>query len=209
MKQEKIIWKFQSKTWKFGFVIPDDRSYYWWDFFVNIINFNHANDWDKVEALEIENSKWKKPEAKIVKVINWTDNQKKGSKEVIKIIEGIYTWWNWNFWFIDVEWQKKWYFVYWDKKNWAIDWDKVKAEVIMFKGKEEAIVKELLWQEVEIIEWIFKDNDRFWFVIPDDKSGDIFIAGSRKWEASNWDKVNVKIIKKWWKNPEWVIVKVL
>lgn len=85
----------------------------------------------------------------------------------------------------------------------------MKAEVIIFKGKEEAVVKEILWKEDEIKTWIYKDNDRFGFVICDDQSWDIFIAGSRKADAQNWDRVEVKIIKKWWKNPEWVITKIL
>ena len=114
-----------------------------------------------------------------------------------------------NFWFIDIEGQQKWYFVYWNKKAWAIDWDTVKAEIIMFKDKEEAIVIEILSKEDEIKQWVFRDNEKFWFVLSNDDSWDIFIAGSRKWNAQNWDKVEVKIIKRWGKNPEGIIIKVL
>jgi hypothetical protein len=46
-------------------------------------------------------------------------------------------------------------------------------------------------------------------VQPDDKSGDIFIAGSRKGYAVNGDKVEVKIIKRGGKNPEGLILQVL
>jgi len=128
---------------------------------------------------------------------------------VLKIVEGIYSGWDGNFWFIDVEGQTQGYFVYGKKKNWAQDWDKVQAEVVEFKGKDEAIVIKILWQEEELLEWVFKDNDRFGFVLPDDRSSDIFIAGSRKWEAQDRDRVEVKIIKRGGKNPEGIITKVL
>ena len=85
---------------------------------------------------------------------------------------------------------------YWKKKNWAEDWDSVKAEVTDFNWKPEAIVIEIMWQKQELLEWVFKDNDRFGFVLPDDKSWDIFIAWSRKGEAEEWDRVEVNIIKR-------------
>jgi exoribonuclease R len=207
MKKEVIIWKFQSKAEHFGFVIPEERAYWGGDFFVNKDNFNGAKDGDKVEARELLNSKWKKPEAKILSVIGWKKKVEK--KPVLKVVEWIYSWWDGNFWFVDVEWQEQGYFVYGKKKNGAEDGDRVKAEVVDFKWKEEAIVIEVLGQETETLEWVFKDNDRFGFVIPDDKSWDIFIAGSRKWEAQDRDRVEVKIIKRWGKNPEWLITKVL
>ena len=207
MKKEIIIWKFQSKNWYFGFVIPDDRGFRWWDFFVDEKNFNKAEDWDKVESILLEKSKWKKPEVKILKVLIWKN--KTVLNPVIKIIEGIYTGWKWSYWFIDIEGQKKWYFVYGKKKKWAQDGDKVKAEIIKFKWREEAIVLEILKQEEELLEWIYKDNDKFWFVISDNKSWDIFIAWSRKVDAKNGDRVEVKIIKRVWKNPEGLIKKVL
>ena len=207
MKKKVITWKFQSKAEHFGFVIPEERLYWWWDFFVNKNNFNWAKDWDSVEAEVLTDSKWRKPEAKIIDIFTWRKNIK--SREILKIVEGIYSWWDGNFWFIDVEWQEKWYFVYWKKKNRAQDWDKVKAEIVDYKWKEEAIVVEILKQEEELIEWVYKDNEKFWFVLPSNKLWDIFIAWSRKGEAKNGDKVEVKIIKRWGKNPEWVIKKVL
>ncbi len=210
MRKETIIWKLQLKSGAFGFVIPDDRDYFWGDFFVNKNNFNGANDWDRVEARQLEKSKWKKPEAKILKVLSWKWKKVEKSKnEVIRVVEWIYSSGDGNFWFVDIPWQENWYFVYGHKRNWAIDWDKVRADVIEFKGKDEAIVTEILEQEEEILIGVYKDNDRFWFVIPDDNSGDIFIAGSRKWWARDGDAVEVKIIKRWWKNPEGVVKKVI
>lgn len=201
-------WKFQ--WWEnFGFFIPKDRWLYWWDFFVNKKNFWKAKNWDTVDAIELDNSKWKKPEAQIIKIY-WTEN-----KIIQKYIEWIYSWWDWNFGFIDVEWQEKWYFVYWNKKKWAKDWDKVKAEIITFKWKKEAIVIEILQNKSEIIIWKYLDKDNFWFVIAEKNiwkkwtTWDIFIAWSRKNWAKNWDTVEVEIIKKWKKNLEWIITKIL
>ena len=207
MKKEIIIWKFQSNAEHFGFVIPDERESWGGDFFVHKDHFNGAKDGQRVEAVILEKSKGKKPEAKILSVL-WAKRAAE-KKPVLKIVEGIYSGWDGNFWFIDVEGQTQGYFVYGKKKNWAQDWDKVQAEVVEFKGKDEAIVIKILWQEEELLEWVFKDNDRFGFVLPDDRSSDIFIAGSRKWEAQDRDRVEVKIIKRGGKNPEGIITKVL
>lgn len=210
MRKEKITWKLQAGSWAFGFVIPDDRDYWGWDFFVNKKDFNWAKDWDKVEAQILEKAKWKKPEAKITMILWWEKKEKKSDKaEVLKTVEWIYSSWEWNFWFVDVEWQEKWFFVYWKKKYYAKDWDKVRAEVVEFNWKEEAIVVEVLEQEEEVLEWTYRDNERFWFVIPDDSEWDIFIAWSRKNWAREWDKVIVKIIKRRGKNPEGVIKEIL
>ncbi len=200
---ELMVWKFQGGD-KFGFFIPDDREYYGGDFYISKENIWEAKDWDKVEARELKVSKWKKPEAKIISV-KW---KKINSKK--EIVEWIYSWWDGNYWFIDVEWLEKWYFVYGDKKAWAKDWDKVRAELVDFKWKKEAIVLEIMESEEEIVVWTYKDNDRFGFVLPDSKkSGDIFIAWSRKNWALDWDTVEVKIIKRWGKNPEGVIKRII
>lgn len=198
---EKIIWKFKQYP-TYAFLIPDDRDYYGWDFYIRKNAFGWAKDWDKVEWEVIKNTKGKKPEVKIVKII--IGDGKKSRTD--KTIEWIYSWWEWNFGFIDIEWQENWYFVYWGKRNWAIDWGRVKAEIKLYNGKEEAIVLEILPKVDEvIIVWKFRDNEKFWFVLPDDRSSDIFIAWSRKNWAVEWDKVECVIIKRWWKNPEWKI----
>lgn len=200
---ELMSWKFQGWD-SFGFFIPDEREYYGWDFYVAKSNFNWAVDWDKVEARELKVSKGKKPEAKIIEV-KWKKVQKK-----TKFVEGIYSGWDWNFGFIDVEGLEKGYFVYWAKKNWARDWDKVKAELVEFKWKMEAVVVKVFETESEITEWRFQDRDRFGFVISDENNAeDIFIAWSRKNWARDGDLVEVKIIKRGGKNPEWVVVKIL
>jgi len=209
-----MVWKFQ--WWEnFGFFIPSDREYYGGDFYVRKENFWLAQDWDKVEAKEIPVTKWKKPEAIITKAY-WREIAKKP-----EFVEWIYSGWEGNFWFIDVEWNNKWLFVYWKKKNWAVDWDRVKAEVVDYNWKKEAIVVKIFETAEEVVIWKYIDKEKFWFVIPengeiaDEKqakkwtTGDIFIAWSRKNWAQDWDKVEVKIIKKWGKNPEGVIKKII
>lgn len=200
---ESFKWKFQKHT-HFGFVIPDNRDEFWGDFFVNKNNMKDAQDGDKVEARPLKNFKGKKPEAKILQVLTGKPKNPK------KIVEWVYSGWDGNFGFVDVPGQEKGFFVYGNKKNGARDGDKVQAEVIKFKGKDEAIVLKVLEQEkVELIQGTFRDNERFGFVVPDDNSGDIFIAWSRKNGAEEWDEVLVKIIKTTGKNPEGVIDRVL
>ena len=203
-ENELMYWKFQGGE-NFGFFIPDDREFYEWDFYVDKENFWLAQDWDKVEARELKKFKWKKPEAKIITAYGRT-----AQKNQAKFVEWIYSWWDGNFGFIDVEGKEKWFFVYGKKKNGAKDGDKVKAEIVDFKWQKEAIVVKIFETEDELIVWRFKDSDKFWFVIPDEgKNNDIFIAWSRKNWAKNWETVEVKIIKRGWKNPEWLIVRIV
>lgn len=202
MKEERIEWTFQ--WWEnFGFFIPKDREFFGWDFYVQKSNFWLARDWDKVEAIEIK-STWKKPEAKIVKTIG----REKAPEQ--KYIEWLYSKWDGNFWFIDVEWQEKWYFVYGDKRNWARDGDRVKANVVEFKWKKEAIVVKVFEDDFETVIGRFKDSDRFGFVIPNEwENNDIFIPGPRKNGARDGDTVEAKIVKKWGKNSEGIVLRVL
>jgi exoribonuclease R len=203
-ENELMYWRFQG--WEnFGFFIPEDRDFYGWDFYISKKNFWLAKDWDNVEARELKTSKWKKPEAKIVKVYGRDKQENQG-----EFIEWIYSSWDWNFGFIDVEGREKWFFVYGKKRNGAKDWDRVKAELIDFKWEKEAIVvKVFKSEENDYVVWEFRDSDRFWFVIPDEwLNNDIFIAGHRKNWARNGDIVKVKIIKRWWKNPEGIILKI-
>jgi exoribonuclease R len=203
-ENELMYWKFQAWD-KFGFFVPEDRDAFGGDFYVDKENFWLAQDWDKVEARALKKFKWKKPEAKIITAY-WRSPQKNQAK----FIEWVYSWWDGNFGFIDVEWQPKWFFVYGDKKNWARDGDKVKAELVDFNGRKEAIVVKILKSEEELVIWKFQDRDKFGFVISDEnKKEDIFIAGSRKNWAKDGDMVEVQIIKRWGKNPEWVIKKIL
>jgi len=203
-ENELIYWKFQA--WEnFGFFIPEDREFYEWDFYVAKENFWLAQDWDKVEARALKKFKWKKPEAKIITAYGRTPQ-----KNQAKFVEWIYSGWDGNFGFIDVEWREKGFFVYGNKKAWARDWDKVKAEVVDFKWKKEAIVVKIFETEEELVVGRYQDREKFGFVIPDEGSNnDVFIAWSRKNWAKNWDIVEVKIIKRWGKNPEGVITRII
>ena len=210
MKKEKpeiITWKLEVKSDRYGFFIPDERSYYGGDFFVNPKNFGGAVDRNRVRAETLINTKGKKPEVKIIEVL--TGKPKTPERKVLKTVEGVYTWGDENFWFVDVEGQEKGYFVYGKKKNGAKDGDSVRADIVEYNGKEEGIVVEILSGETTLLTWKYSDNDKFGFVLPDDKSGDIFIAGSRKADAENGDTVTVKIIKQWGRRREGVIVEVL
>jgi len=211
--EERILGKFQCKKGDFGFVIPDEREYWGWDFFVHQKNFGWAEDGQRVAAEMMDRASGKKPEARIVEVF-WSkkaEAKKAEAKkyEALKVVEGVYSGWNGDFWFVDVPWVDQWYFCYGLKRNGAIDGDRVKADIKKYNGKEEAIVTEILPPMTQIITWVYLDNDTFGFVKPDDKSGDIFIAGSRKWEAKTKDKVEVHIIKEGGRRREGIISAIL
>ena len=74
-----------------------------------------------------------------------------------------------------------------------------------------SIIFEILESQKEIVTWVFKDHESFWFVIPDKEfeSKDIFIPWNDINDADDWDKVEVRIVKKWPKNPQWIITKIL
>jgi len=203
-----LEWRFQCKKWDFGFVIPDDRADWGWDFFVHQKNFHWAEDNDRVRAEVMDRDSGKKPEAKITEILS--GRNKKIEKKVLQVVEWVFSGWNGDFWFVDVPGQEEWYFCYGLKKNDARDGDRVRAEIKKYNGKDEAIVVEILENtDAPILEGVYSDNDKFGFVKPDDRSDDIFIAGSRKWEANNWDRVEVKIIKTWGRRREGVIEKLI
>ncbi len=119
----------------------------------------------------------------------------------------------WDYWFIDVEWEKKWYYVFSFNRNGAISWDEVLAEVKIFRWKTEAVVKKIIKRADNIFIWkikIIKWNN-FWFVILKEKllNKDIFIANKNLFWAVNNDIVWVRIISWSWRRPEWKVVKIL
>lgn len=205
-KAEIIAGKLEIKSERYGFFVPNERAFYGWDFFVASENFWGAQDGDKVRGEVIPQKKGKKPEVKIVEIIVWNKHEKK----IHKVVEGIFSAGKEDFGFVDIEGQEQGYFVYGKKKNGAQDGDRVRAEIYKYNGKDEGRIIEILGQEEwEIKQGIYLDNENFGFVKPEDKSPDIFIAGGRKAEAKNKDTVRVKIIKKWGRRPEGVIVEVL
>jgi exoribonuclease R len=203
-KKEIMLGKLQA--WEnFGFFIPDDREYYWGDFFVSKKNFNWAKNWDLVKAVEIK-SKWKKPEAKIVS-IKW--KEKTLNDITIKWTFSFSSEWDWGY--IDlvrvIDWKKidKGYFVHSKNIKNAKSWDLVKAKLQKHKWKLEAVIVKILDDDREIKEGIFKDNWDFGFVLIKG-SDDIFIPEKWKNGAVSWDKVQVKITDTEWRRPVWIII---
>jgi ribonuclease R len=218
MKDKKIIiWRFDKKE-SFGFLVPLDKKIIKGDFFVSLKNSNNAEHWDLVEAEEIINKKWKSREAKIIKILE----QKKERKSTIEknieqddldVVEWIFSQWKWDFWFIDVEWIEKWFFVFSNNKKWALDWDRVRAKVKTFNWREEAEVIKIIERKTDLIVWEYVPwkNNNFGFVLPHNPfiKNDIFVPGKFSMDATAWDIVGVLVTKWEWKSPEWVIKQII
>jgi len=129
---------------------------------------------------------------------------------------------SWDFGFVDVEGQDKWYYVHFLNKKDALPWDEVLARIKKFKWRDEAVIKKVLKRSDKIFSWFFevgkkeiskrnkKEYISFGFVkVRDDNfSNDIFIAWKNIKNAKSWDFVWVQIIDWNGKNPRWKIVKV-
>ena len=203
-KQDIILGKLQA--WEnFGFFIPDNREYYWGDFFVKKKNFAWAKNGDFVKAIEIKSS-GRKPEVKIISV-KW--QEKKLNDITIKWTFSFSSEWNWGYIdltrVIDGKKVDKWYFVHSKNFSWAKSGDFVKAKLQKHKWKLEAVVVKILDDDRKIIKWKYKDNDDFWFVIVE-KGDDIFIPEKWKNGAKSWDIVEVKIIDETGRRPVWIII---
>jgi len=130
---------------------------------------------------------------------------------------------SWDFWFVDVEWQEKWYYVHFLNRNKALPWDKVEAKIKKFKWREEVVIKKIIKRSEKIFIWVFHEGKKeiskktkkefisFWFVVVKDENFwvDIFIPWKYIWKAKDWDLVWVQIISWDNKSPKWKIVKVL
>jgi len=120
-----------------------------------------------------------------------------------------------DFWFVDVEGQEKWYFVYPKNLNWALDWDKVEAVIKIFNHKKEAVITKILKRADRILVWKIELVKDFAFVVLDNPAfkTDVYISNKKlskfKWLIKTWDKVAIKIISWEGKNPEWSIFEVL
>ncbi len=241
MKNNKIVWRFDKKE-KFWFLVPDDKNTFNCDFFVALRNSIDAWNWDMVEWQEIKGRWWKSREAKIVRIIKkWVQNSfgfsnfedKRTVKKDISInnshkqfnanniekkqdentIIWIYSQWKWDFWFIDVDWIEKWYFVFAQNKNGALDWDKVEAFVKIFNWKQEAVITRVIERKQELIVWeyLLGRSGTFWFVLPNNPQikNDIFVPGKKSMDAKTGDIVWVHVTNWTGKNPEWEIKEIL
>lgn len=126
-------------------------------------------------------------------------------------IQGIYSQnQNNDFWFIDVPGEDKGYFVFFRNKSDAMDGDEVEAEVKIFKGRKEALVRRVLKRSEKLIigtcSYPKKQNKSgfpgFVFVIPKSGAKDIFVPGKFALQAKDGDIVAVKIDKWEGKNPQ-------
>ena len=119
----------------------------------------------------------------------------------------------WEYWFLEVEWEKEHIFIFWWNKNWALDQDVVEAKITLFKWKLEAKIIKIVKRADRVLMWEFskKENNNFWFVSLFNPSikNDIFIPEKFINKAVDRDMVAIKILKWEWKNPEWKIIEVL
>lgn len=119
-----------------------------------------------------------------------------------------------DFWFVDVEWKEKWYFVYPKNLWWAFDWDEVEAIIKTFNGRKEAVITKVLKRADRILVWTIELKNKFAFVVLDNSlfKKDIFLSYKKLEHIKNvksWDKVAIKITRWDWKSPEWRIIEVL
>ncbi len=205
----RILWKFQCKKGDFGFVIPDDRADWGWDFFVHQKNFFGAVDGQRVAAEIMDRDSGRKPEAKIIELFG-SKKQEEDKKHIAKVVEWVFSGGSGDFGFVDVPGREEGYFCHKAKFGGAKDGDRVRAEIKKYNGKDEAIVIEIL-EAVNLgqVTGIYSDMEGFGFVKTDDKSDDIFIAGSRKADAKTGDTIEVRIIKIGGRRREGVIEKIL
>ena len=201
---KKIIGKLDRKE-DFWFV-----SVYWnkHDFYVPKKFIWNFKTWDIVEIEVLGKKKWKNKEARIIKVIEDKNLLISEEWNIIWVYSENDRW----FWFVDVEWISKWFFVYsWNKSN-AMDGDVVEARIKTFKNKKEAEIIRVVERKKRTIVWIFeKWKKDFSFVIPKNKNykNDIFVLDKNSMDAENWYLVWIEITKWDKKNPEWKVVEIL
>lgn len=120
---------------------------------------------------------------------------------------------NWEYWFIEIPWEKDNIFVFWENKWSALDQDQVEAKIQVFKWRFEAIITKVIKRAERIIIGEFQKARKwnFGFVKPLNQAfkKDIFIPLKNNTNIKDKYIIAVKI-KKWsWKNPEWKIIKIL
>lgn len=138
------------------------------------------------------------------------ERDESASQNVQKIV-WIYHQWKWDFGFVDLEDEKKWFYVFLRNRNTAIDWDQVEAVVKHFKWRDEAVIVKILKRAEHVFIWTYEISKNFWFVRVDSGlvQNDIFVAWVNSLRAKNGDKVIVKIIKWERKNPDGKITEIL
>jgi len=204
---EKTVWTFQDAG-KFGFVIPSDKSLHETDFFIAWPNIWEAENGDLVEIEIFDKNNWKNKEAKILWVVKKSVDHKSSEDNVV----WKYSQWNWDFGFVDVEWEEKGFYVFSRNKNWAMNGDTVEASIKVFKWKPEATIVRVIERKKGLVVWTYRPAKwNFWFVVPKDKNikNDIFVASTNAMWAHDWDVVWVEITRFSKKNPEGVIKEII
>lgn len=126
-------------------------------------------------------------------------------------ITWIYHQWKWDFWFVDLETEKKGFYVFPRNKWNAIDWDQVEAIVKTFKWRDEAVITKVTKRREHIFIGTYIEAKNYWFVRVDSNvlENDIFVAWTNTLKAKDWDNVVVKITKWERKNPDGKITEIL
>lgn len=143
----------------------------------------------------------------------------KENKSEKDMLRWIYREGKWNFWFVDMQdldWNKKWYYVFSSNRWEALTEDEVLFSVRIFKWREEALIEKVIKRADKIWTWTFQELKDAWtkkrkwfgFVIIDNPyfKSDVFIAWKEIDWLVEWDKLAIKIIKWSGKNPEWKVV---
>jgi len=130
---QKLTWTIIDNWFSVSFLTDS-----WEESVIDINNLNWADIGDNVEVIN-DSDNPNLPNIKVIKVINDIKN-----KVDWIIVEWIFKQTNKNYWFVDVVWIRKWYFVKNSNNKWAKTWDKVKAIVRRISGKDEAYIEEIL-----------------------------------------------------------------
>jgi ribonuclease R len=123
-----------------------------------------------------------------------------------------------DFWFVDVEWVEKGYFVHFRNRHTALDWDTIEAAISLFRGKEEAKIINVVERSKATFSWIFfanKNKNKHWksfgFVRLNTSNitKDVFIPAKHTKEAKDQDMVTIQVTEWTEKNPAWKVVEVI
>ena len=121
-----------------------------------------------------------------------------------------------DFGFVDIEvdGEKKWYYVHERNKADALDGDEVSFRIKEFRWKEEAEIRKVVKRSGKTLVWelqIPKGKKGFGFFVPQNSflDTDIFVPGKYLWRAKHWDIVGVQVYAWDKRNPAGKIVEIL
>ena len=168
---EIITWYFEQK-WNISTVD--------WEL-VKPEHINWAENWDKVEAIKIED--WINTYSyEVVKVLNKTQDQ------ILSTIEWVYKKIEWtDFWYINKAWEKKWIKIFDKNLNWAKDWDIVIWKITTIQSREQAIIKIIIDENIRQFVWTYHN----WKIILDNNKKIRII--NNDYNLENWDVAAITI----------------